>query len=402
MAFPVSGARPLADAAPVNRRTTTLATLGGLAVAMWLAVPGGAPTEAGVQQPAAAVAAASPGAPAQPLHPVPAAAMADAPAAVPAGVTVELCGTGRLPLRTGPGGAETDAFETLPDPLGRWAIQELQGRLLRMLATGDARQRVAAWLLRQPEEADPAAQAAWAAGLLAEARAGGDTQALRWAAAACGHADDATRCRHDLALARVRAEPDNGVHWLEWAQEAASASEQAEAWQGLVRARRWHERPGGLTAVTQAALATLQPVPPAYLRARLARETLGRDTAQAPGGQAWLEQQCAQHRDDCAQVAERMRDDADSAALLQQAAALGRQAGWAEERLQTLAAATQAFHARLPQWPQTPPAALACATAEPLLAHAEAVARHGEVRPLTTDAGVSWQAPGQTHEGVPH
>ena len=202
---------------------------------------------------------------------------------------------------------------------------------------------------------------------------------MRWAAAACGHTEDAARCRRELAQARLRAEPDNGLHWLEWAQEASSAAEQGEAWQGLVQARRWQEHPGGLTAVTQQALAAMQPLPAAYLRARLARDTLGRDAARSPAAPAWLDEPCARHRADCAQLAERMAGEADSAALLQQAVALGRQAGWADDRLQALAAATQAFHAQLPRWPEAPRAVLACGVAEPQLAHVEAVARRGEV-----------------------
>jgi hypothetical protein len=169
------------------------------------------------------------------------------------------------------------------------------------------------------------------------------------------------------------------VHWLEWAQESSSASERDEAWQGLLRAHRWHEHPGGLTAVTQQALAAMQPVPPAYLRARIARETLGRDAARAPAGLAWLEQQCTLGRADCAQLAERMAGDADSAALLTQAAALGRQAGWTEARVHALTAVTQAIHAQLPSWPDTERATLACSGAEPPLAHVQAVARRGEV-----------------------
>jgi len=362
---------------PVDRRTRILTTLGSLAaaaaMAVWLVVPGEAQPEGSPAAPAAMALEFRPDNPMAPQRPAPVVIAA----AVPADVTVELCGTGRMPLRSA-GGSDADAFEDLPDPLGRLALQELQERLLRVLAVGDARQRAAAWLLRQPDLADPATQAARAAGLLAEARAGGDAQALRWAAAACGQTDDAARCGRELARARVQAEPDNGLHWLEWAQEASSAAEQDEAWQGLVRAHRWHEHPGGLTAVTQAALASMQPVPAAYLRARLARETLGRDAAQAPGGLAWLELQCAQHRTDCAQVAERMAGEADSAALLQQAAVLGQQAGWADERVQALAAATQTFHAQLPRWPETT-ALLTCAAAEPQLAHVDEVARRGEV-----------------------
>ena len=217
------------------------------------------------------------------------------------------------------------------------------------------------------------------AGLLAEARTGGDVQALRWATAACGLAEDAARCRKALARARVQAEPDNGLHWLEWAPEASSDEERAQAWQGLVRAQGWHEHPGGLTAVTQAALASMQPVPPAYLRARLARETLGRDASEVPEGQDWLESQCIRDRAGCAQVADRMSTEADSTALLLLAAALGRHVGWAQDRLDTLAATTQAFHARLPNWAEGPQAVLSCDAAERQLAHVEAVAKQGEV-----------------------
>jgi hypothetical protein len=356
----------------VKRWIALLATAGGLAAVVWLALPGETPLEPPPEHRAAVVPLPLPD---KPAMPAPAASVA----AVPASVTTELCGTGRVPLRDAGGSAEADAFDQLPAPVGRLALQELQARLLQALASGNARQRTAAWLLRQPDAPDPAAQSAWAGGLLAEARAGGDAQALRWAVTACNHIADGAQCRRELAHARVQAEPGNGLHWLEWAPEASSAAEREQAWQGVLRASTWHEYPGGLTAVTQAALAALQPVPPAYLRARLARETLGRDSAEVPEGQDWLESQCASNRASCAQVADRMSTEADSVALLLLAAALGRHVGWSEDRLQALAATTQAFHDRLPSWPESARAALGCSAAEPQLAHIQAVAQRGEV-----------------------
>jgi len=356
----------------VKRWIALLAVAGGLAVVLWLAPFGEKLPEPPPEQRAAVAPLTLPDGPAMP-------APAASAAAVPASVTTELCGTGRVPLRNAGDNTEADAFDQLPEPVGRLALQELQARLLQALASGDARQRTAAWLLRQPAAADPAAQSAWAAGLLAEARAGGDAQALRWAATACNHAPNGAQCRRELALARAQAEPGNGLHWLEWAPEAANEAEQQQAWQGVLRASNWHEYPGGLTAVTQAALAALQPVPPAYLRARLARETMGRDSTEVPEGQDWLESQCASHRASCAQVADRMSTEADSVALLLLAAALGRHVGWPEDRLQALAATTQAFHDRLPRWPESPQAALGCSAAEPQLAHIQDVAQRGEV-----------------------
>jgi hypothetical protein len=354
----------------VNRWTTlSLAALAALTGLAWLA-PADAPPGAPPPPPPATVAFAALPAPPIASAPEPAAPVAHR-AAAPA--ATELCGLGRLPL---PGASDTaDRFDQLPAPLGRLALLELQERLQRTLAAGDARQRMAAWLLRQPEAADAPTQAAWAAGLLAEARAGGDALALRWAASACSHTDDATGCRHALAVERLRAEPDNALHWL------AAAPTWPQAWQHLTRARRWHEHPGGLTATTQAALDTLQPPPAAYLRARIARETLARDAALASEGLELLEAQCAAQAASCAQVAEQMAASADSVALLQLAAALGRQAGWPDARVDAVVAATQAFHAQLPRWADGPQAALGCAAAEPALAHARAVAQHGEVRP---------------------
>ncbi|MFG6414924.1 hypothetical protein ACG02S_13575 [Roseateles sp. DC23W] len=293
--------------------------------------------------------------------------MAAAPAAT------ELCGLGRLPLQAT--GGTVDSFDQLPAPLGRLALLELQERLQHALAAGDARQRVAAWLLRQPEAPEASAQAAWAAGLLAEAHAGGEALALRWAASACGHTDDPAACRHALAVQRLHAEPGNGLHQL------AVAPTWPQAWRHLTRASHWREHPGGLTATVQAALDTLQPPPAAYLRARLARETLARDASMAPEGLELLEAPCAAQPASCAEVAERMAASADSATLLQQAAALGRLAGWPDARVEALTTTTQAFHAQLPRWADEPQAALGCAAAEPALAHARAVAQQGEVRP---------------------
>lgn len=363
----------------VKRRTTTLAmrlglAAAGLAAAVWLAAPREVRPEPPARLPSAAAPVPRPDAATPPAHTMPAAHVMAAPTTL----TTELCGIGRLALRQPGGNEAADAFDGLPDPVGRLALQELQQRLLRTLAAGNGRQRVAAGLMQQPDVADPELQAGWAASLLAEAQASGDAQALRWAAAACSHTGDALRCRRELAQARVQAEPDNGLHWLEWAQETSGEAEQALAWQGLVRAHAWHEHPVGLTAVTQSALAAMRPPPAAYLRARLARETLGRDAAQSPGGLDWLAFLCAQHRSDCAQLAARMEASADSTALLQQAAVLGQQAGWPEARVQALAAATQAFHAQLPSWPEGSEAALSCSGAEPQLAHVEAVSQRGE------------------------
>lgn len=361
----------------VKRRTGMLATLGGLLAAaglLWLAWPQQPPT--GDEHRTRAIVLPQPAA----VAALPVAAPAVRVAArLPQDAVQELCGTGRMPLRSA---SATDAFDSLPDPLGRLALQELRERLVHMLAMGDARQRVAAWRLRQPDAADPAAQAAWAAGLLAEAHAGRDAQGLRWASAACSHTEDASRCRRNLALARTQVEPDNGLHWLAWAEQADGDTWQRAAWLGALRAPHWNEHPVGLTAVTQAALAAMRPVPPAYLRSRLARETLGHDAAQPPEGFVWLDEQCARHLGDCAQLAERMAGEADSAALLQQAAALGQQVGWTESRLQALAATTQVFHAQLPGLHEGAGNALACAAVEPQLSHVEAVVRRGEL-PLT-------------------
>ena len=55
--------------------------------------------------------------------------------------------------------------------------------------------------------------------------------------------------------------------------------------------------------------------------------------------------------------------------------AIGR---WVDAYLMN-SAATQAFHAQLPRWPEAPRAVLACGATAPQLAHVEAVARRGEV-----------------------
>ncbi|MFG6462878.1 hypothetical protein ACG04Q_14990 [Roseateles sp. DXS20W] len=359
----------------MKRSTALLTMLACLPALLWLAVTGDA-----LPEPPAEASAAAAELPAPPLPAAPADASQPVPATLspqpPATSTTELCGSGRFALSAPQDDADAnaDAFARLPAPVGRLALQELQDRLLPLLAAGDARQRAAAWLLRQP--ADGAAQAAWAAGQLAEAHAGGDAQALRWAASACAHTDDASACRLALARARVNAEPDNGLHWLALAQEAPQPREQAQAWQGIVQASAWREYPAGLTATTQAALSHLRPAPAGYLRARLARDTLGPDAAQALDGADWLVSQCAHHRSDCAQVADRIAARADSAALLQLAATLGRQLDWPQERLDAVSAVTQAFHTTLPAWQDSP---LACGAVDPQLAHVDAVAQRGEV-----------------------
>lgn len=110
-------------------------------------------------------------------------------------------------------------------------------RALASLASGAGGGPVLALLLQKPS----AGAVDWAVQVREAALHSGDVAALRWAAVACVELSDATACRRGLLRERLRLEPDNGLHWLEWLHEDPGAAD--EAWAGLAAARRWLERP---------------------------------------------------------------------------------------------------------------------------------------------------------------
>lgn len=115
----------------------------------------------------------------------------------------------------------------------------LQRAIAALAGSGDD---TLALLLQKP--ADPASLAPWGAQVRAAALRSRDVPSLRWAAGACEWAERPVACRRELIAARLRLEPDNGLHWLEWLDEDPAGAD--DGWRGLAAARHWQERPGTL------------------------------------------------------------------------------------------------------------------------------------------------------------
>ena len=279
----------------------------------------------------------------------------------------------------------------MPAPLGRFPLQDAQARLLQNLSAGDAQQRVAARLLQDPADADPttptaqAAQAAWARGLLADALASRDPQALRWAGAACTYVDDELACRQRLARARVQAEPANALHWLEWAHQEPAAAD--AAWAGLTtRAQYWREQPLGLTAVLMRAVPTDIP---GYLQSTLAVDAMSRDVA-FPGPPLTLAlERCAAARSaggagspsagECDRLARLLVDRSDSVQALMLGRELGEHIGWPAPQLQRLEQEVQVLQKQEHSWAIDERRPLGCETVEGQRSYIAAVEREGEL-----------------------
>jgi hypothetical protein len=337
----------------------------------------------GLREPEAGAGAASTASAGQP-----AASAAVAAAAPP--LAVDLCGVGRVVVPGGSASApdrDGAALPELPAPLGRFALRDAQARMVQTLGGGDARQRVAARLLQQQSEEDPAAQAAWARGLLADALASRDAQALRWAGAACPFVDDDQACRQRLARARVQAEPANALHWLEWANEEPAAAD--AAWAGLQRAQYWREQPLGLAGVM------LRAVPAdiaGYLQAALAVDAMAHDVAfPAPPLTPALERCKAKAgsggsggggASDCDRLARLLVERSDSVQALMLGRELGEHIGWPAAQVQRLERETELLQRQENRWAVDDKKPLGCETMEAQRSHIAAVERDGELAVL--------------------
>ncbi|MCL4695642.1 MAG: hypothetical protein KJ023_01060 [Burkholderiaceae bacterium] len=371
----------------MNRRR--LLVLGGLAVVAALAAfvwwPRTGPEERRAEVPFPWLRAPSTNEPMPGAAPSPAeAAAAAASAAVSAGraasgpVAHDLCGLGRIVVAGGGGDREGGALPELPAPVGRFAFEDAQRRLLQTLAGGDARLRVAAGLLQQPTPGDPAAEAAWARGLVAEALASRDAQALRWAATACPFVDDETACRRRLVRARVQAEPANALHCLDWAAEEPGSAD--AAWAGLARAQYWREHPLGLAGVL---LAAVPPDVPGYLIGSLSMEAMARDAAfPAPPLDPALQRCRGVTGPDCERLARLLVERGDSVQSLMLGRELGEHAGWAPAQLQRLDDEVAALQKQEHHWAVDDKRPLGCETIERQRQHIAAVQRDGELAVL--------------------
>ncbi|MFG6457497.1 hypothetical protein [Roseateles sp. BYS96W] len=371
-------------------------------LAWWLATP----------DPADPPAAAPPTARAAPLHagsPVAAlpsvahAPVADAGPAAPSarsGGVVELCGLGRMPVgdaSAAASGADSDAMaagidlQTLPAPVGEQPLAQARAAMLAALRQGDGRARVAALMLDRPT--DPAGQLDWATRVLSQARSSGDPAALAWAAEACGPQDDPAACRLGLVRERVRLEPDNGYHWAALADEDPSAAD--TAWQGLLQAHRWLERPQALVLASQAALPAQMP---GYLRLGLGAEVRARTASLPSPGEGFVLDRCLQaepgRREQCDTLAALMQHS-DALQTLTEAASVAQAAGWPAERLEQLRGEFQTLVHAPPAWQADPGQPLACASVEAWQHHLTQLAQAGELATLraTARAQPSLQSP---------
>jgi hypothetical protein len=306
---------------------------------------------------------------------------------------VDLCGLGRMPVGdTGPAAPPdgddapeaTAGLQALPAPVGEQPLAQARARMLAALRQGDARARVAALLLDRPAADDPAAQPAWAGAVLGQALGSGDPAALAWAAEACGPQPDPAACRLNLIRERLRAEPDNAYHWAALADENPTAAD--TAWQGLLQARRWLERPQALVLSTQAALpADL----PGYLRLGLGAEVRARTASLPSPGEGFVLERCQQplpgRREQCDALAALMQHS-DALQTLTEAASVAQAAGWPAERLQQLRHEFQDLVHAPPAWQADAAQPLACASVDAWQRHLTQLAQVGELATLRAAA----------------
>ena len=303
----------------------------------------------------------------------------------PAGpALVDLCGLGRITTTAGPGAAGVSA---LPDPVGREPLALARERMLAGLRSGSPSAQVAALLLQRPDSEEPAARQAWAQQMVQTALASQHTGALVWAEEACGHLPDGAACRMGLLRARLRLEPDNGLHWAALADEDPDAAD--EAWRGLQQARHWTAQPQALLLASQQALPADVP---AYLRQSLGAEVALRATALPQPGEGWLMARCApaQARLDpgCQAVLQLLVARSDATPALALGAQLARQLSeaqhpdWPSTRVQALHRELQALASPAAQWLPDAEQPLSCASVEGWQRHMAALAQGGELAAL--------------------
>jgi hypothetical protein len=320
---------------------------------------------------------------------------APAPAGPRKPAVVDLCGLGRMPvsgadfagLAAPPDDADardataaSGGLQTLPTPIGEQPLAQARARMLAALRQGDARARVAALLLDRPAADEPAAQLAWARSVLGLALNSSDPAALTWAVEACGPQADPAGCRLSLIRTRLQLEPDNAFHWAALADEDPAAAD--TAWQGLLRARHWLERPQTLVLASQAALpADL----PGYLRLGLGAEVRARAASLPSPGEGFVLDRCQQpqpgRREQCDALAALMQSS-DALQTLTEAASVAQAAGWPAERLTQLRREFQDLVHAPPAWQADPAQPLACASVDAWQRHLTQLAQVGELATL--------------------
>ncbi len=302
---------------------------------------------------------------------------------------MEVCGLGHVPLPAGvPGAGSAGGLEALPTPLGNASLAQARERLLAGLHQSDwTRARVAAQWLDRPDTEDPIIWHAWAQATLQQAMAQPDAVALSWAEEACGRllgagdGGQGSACRRELIHAQLRLEPDNARHWAALAEEDLAAAD--DAWQGLLRARRWHEVPQAMVLVTQQALPRDIP---SYLRLALGTEVGTRAFALPSPGEGFLQTRCSEpvpgREAECRALAEMLVAHSDSTRALALGLDVGQTAGWPRERVQVLQQELQALASDRARWQPEASQPLSCRSVDAWLQDLQQMAAMGELPAL--------------------
>lgn len=365
--------------------------------AAWMWRPALPPVQLVSRSPPAAPAASATGAAALSLDPDsgPARASGTRPAhaqdaaSTPALQAIEVCGVGSV-RRTGADAPRAGSLEALPPALGVYARREAWPRVLAHLdAWPSDRERATALALRASGLLDAEAQqspgtvppeevtdmaARQLAGMAAGTR---DMAVLRMALAECRLHPRVTECGALSPQPLVRAEPEDGAHWLELASVASRAGDRQAALQRAVQARRFSGMPSLVAAVD----AAVPPDLPPYLRLELLVQALGI-------GLRWVDWAAmapiALCRDgtlapaQCVALAEAMLAGAETLDGLSAAEAIGRRGGWPVARSQAVLAERDALMARLHRGPQPLEAVYTCDAVAWQRALLLAIARQGQ------------------------
>lgn len=302
---------------------------------------------------------------------------------------MELCGLDHASLPSAmDGNATAGALAVLPAATASDPLARARTRLLAALREdGRARARVAAQLLDRPDTEDPIVWHDWAQTTLRHAMAEPDAVALGWAEEACGRligsgdGGQGSACRRELIRVRLRLEPDNARHWAALADEDPAAAE--EAWQGLLRARRWHDVPQAMALVTQQALPADAP---GYLRLALATEVDMLAAALPSPGEGVLLARCREpvpgRQAECGALAEMMVAHADTTQILALGLQVGEAAGWPQARVQAVQDELQALASDRVRWRPEESQPMSCRSVDTWLAQLQEMASVGELPAL--------------------
>lgn len=278
----------------------------------------------------------------------------------PAEVVMNLCGVGRMTIPAAPAaaagtdtGPSQSTLGTLPEPLGKWALNEAWARLLTAMddAAQPDRIRAAAQVLRaggvehEGTEPVPAEMQAAARKLARLARRTDDATVMTWALAVCqrtvrpdANANANVDCRRITARDLTRLAPEDASSWISLAAlPKLAAAERESAWERAAKAPRWSGTEFRLAqALDEAWPAGL----PDYLRVEMSVAAIGVEVA-LPDRTGWailrlcsaqsLQQPDLRAR--CEALARNLQANGGSMRTQGLASGLGARLGWPEAEL---------------------------------------------------------------------